>query len=100
MRTLMRSIVSCALPLLCALALLGGCSEERWDCRDICQTVQACVIVDIDVSDCTDLCTSYAFTNDATEVQAEACNDCLDVNACVGADFCSDVCSFVIAPID
>jgi len=87
--------------VMVAVATLGiGCSEERFDCRDICETVQACVAVDVDVSDCTDLCTQYAFSSSAAEVQAENCNDCLDVNACGLAAVCDNVCSFVIAPID
>ncbi len=56
--------------------------------------------VDIDVGDCTDLCTSYSFTNDATRAQAEACNDCLDSFQCSGATACEGVCNFVVTPID
>jgi hypothetical protein len=86
--------------IVSATALVAGCSEERYDCRDICDTVQACMAVNIDVSECTNLCTSYAFSGEAAEAQAEACNECLDSTACGGAQVCENACGFVIAPID
>jgi hypothetical protein len=78
-------------------ALAASCSERRIDCFDICVHVEACTVVNIDVTQCTDLCVAYARQSAANEVQAEACNDCLDDFSCGS---CRGICDFVIAPIE
>lgn len=86
---------------LVALATLAvGCAEDRWDCRDICQTVHDCIIGNLDVSACTDQCVSYSRFDNTTRAQAESCNDCLDATACDLAETCGGVCAFVTLPLD
>jgi hypothetical protein len=79
------------------LALLGAaCSESAYDCRDICQTVQSCVVTDIDVSDCTSRCDNYADVSSDTEYRVELCNECLDARACGLARDCAAACDFIV----
>jgi hypothetical protein len=93
-----------ALPLL---GSLGGCGNDEGDvgeefrdettgtiaCAEICGRYSECV-AEIDVSSCTDQCEDAADASEATELAADACEDCLSDRSCedVAAAGCFDGC--------
>lgn len=99
----LRSLAFGSWALLGALTAWSGCSEDRWDCHDICKTVQECLRVDVDLSACTGACIDYATLSTGAEARVEACNDCLDVldvNSCNNPSSCEGLCDFVVAPVE
>jgi hypothetical protein len=84
------------LAIVTLVAIGSGCGDELFDCRDICSTVQSCISVDIDVSDCTGRCDNFANSSADAEFRVEQCNDCLDTRACGQAADCRDFCDFLL----
>jgi hypothetical protein len=89
---LKRSVLWVAL----VLGAATGCSDKAFDCNDICTTLDACTVADIDVGACRDRCEDFADNSTANGNLVEACNDCLDTRACGLAPQCTDLCAFLI----
>jgi hypothetical protein len=77
-----------------AMAAATGCDDKVFDCLDICSTRQACIAVDIDVTDCSDRCDDFASQSDANANRVESCNECLDARVCSLQPQCAALCDF------
>jgi hypothetical protein len=76
----------------------GGCSDVQnaFNCSDLCNRYKSCFDSSYNVGACTDRCQNVANVNSAAHDRANACQNCLNDNSCVGAAFnCPDCAGLV-----